>query len=128
MIMFQPLYFKIHLLFHIIDAYRNTHTTISFYTVLLHKSLTDKMRRTEFYHLILLNRSCFPHFVVHTFPNAIMDGHSWVTAVSVAKKQEYCVKRVNKANSSPSKALFCYFYHCFACIIHASMNFSTPVR
>ena len=43
-------------------------------------------------------------------------------------KQEYSVKRLNKANSSLFKAIFCYFNHCFACIIHASMNSSTPVR
>ena len=43
-------------------------------------------------------------------------------------EREYCVKKVNKANSSPSKAVSCYFYHCSACKIHASMNFSTPVR
>ena len=48
--------------------------------------------------------------------------------MSVAKKQEYYVKRVNKANSSPSKAIYWYFYHCSACIMYISMNFSTPVR
>ena len=44
---YQPLYFKIHLPFRIIDEDRNTHTTISCYMVLLHNSLTDKIHRTE---------------------------------------------------------------------------------
>ena len=44
---YQPLYFKIHLPFHIIDEDRNTHTTISFYMVLKHKNLTDKVYGTE---------------------------------------------------------------------------------
>ena len=42
-------------------------------------------------------------------------------------KTDYCVKRVNIANLSPSKAVFCYFYHCSACIIQSLMNFSSPV-
>ena len=63
-----------------------------------------------------------------SFPNAIMRVHTWIRVMSDAKKQEYYVKRVNKANSSPSKALYCYFYHRSACIMYISMNFSTPVR
>ena len=80
--------------FHIIDEDRNTHSTISFYMVLKQKSLTDKKWvGQKFYKLILLNRSCFPHFVVHSFPNAIMHGHSWVTAMSVAKKTRILCKK-----------------------------------
>ena len=126
---YQPWYFKFHLPFHIIDEDRITHTTISFYMVLKHKNLTDKMRRTEIPPTNSFE-SLMPPTVCCSFFTKCHNAWPYMSYVNVScrKKQEYRVKRVNKVNSFPFKAVFCYFYHCFAYIIHASMDFSTPVR
>ena len=108
----STLVLQIHIPFHIIDEVK-TETPIlqwAFIWLINIRNWLTKCVGRKFHQLNLLNGPCLPHFVVHSFPNAIMHGHTWVMGISVAKKREYCVKRVNKANRSPSKVVFCYFY------------------
>ena len=62
---------------------------------------------------ILLNRPCLSQYVADSLPNAVMHGHWPYISYGQCQLQlerEYCVKKVNKANSSPSKAVSCYFF------------------
>ena len=102
--------------------------TTSFCMVIKNKTLTDKMCRREIPPTYSVKSPVPPTTCCWFFAECC---NAW-PYISYGQCQlqlewECCVKEVNKANSSPSKAVSCYFYHCSACIIHASMNFSTPV-
>ena len=108
----KPLHFKFRSHSTLLMKTKNTHTTISFYMVVKHKNLTDKMRPpTNSVESLLLPTICCS-FIPKCYNCMAIHG---LRVMSVAKqKREYCVQRLNKANSSRAKV--------------TSVNFSNPVR
>ena len=112
---YKPLHFKFTSHSTLLVQIRNTHITISFYMVVKHKNLTDKMRRTEIPPTYSVESLMLPTICCSFIPKCY---NAWpymsYGQCQSQKNREYCVQRLNKANSSPAKV--------------ASVNFSNPVR